>query len=246
MTSQWNISSSAHWSLPCALAHNPVDREWSQRVEWQQQFISEKSFCSFFTNISTMSMSIDWLANVCAPNYCRSLSGVFVMWSCHVIFYLSCTCTNKQVIACSHRQQTPKCLFCSPSFSRCLVKPCWTGYGPRMCWRLCRYGVISHRKTVCCAFECSKIWSNSTMRERTSSRWSCPVFDGDEKNCELWETKFLGHLWLQILKDTILDGPAEGANARALVMWEAADVHRESAIVSIAINRLSIAAYSFQ
>lgn len=54
------------------------------------------------------------------------------------------------------------------------------------------------------------------MRERTSSRWSRLVFDGDEKNYELWETKFLGHLWFQKLKDTILDGPAEGANAQAL------------------------------
>lgn len=43
----------------------------------------------------------------------------------------------------------------------------------------------------------------------SSSRWSRLVFDGDEKNYELWETKFLGHLRLQGLKETILYEPAE-------------------------------------
>lgn len=55
----------------------------------------------------------------------------------------------------------------------------------------------------------------------SSSRWARFIFDGDEKNYELWETKFLGHLCLQGLKDTILNEPAgdddedEGENAEA-------------------------------
>ena len=80
-------------------------------------------------------------------------------------------------------------------------------------------------------------------RETTSSRWARLVFDGDEKNYEIWETKFLGHLCLQGLKDTILNEPddaddeEDGKNAEAyaeliqflddksllLVMREAAD-----------------------
>ena len=76
-----------------------------------------------------------------------------------------------------------------------------------------------------------------------AGRWSRLVFDGDEKNYELWETKFLGHLRLQGLKDTILNEPDEetdedtSSNAEAyaeliqflddkslsLVMREAAD-----------------------
>ena len=40
-------------------------------------------------------------------------------------------------------------------------------------------------------------------------RWSGLVFDGDEKNYELWETKLLGHLRLQKLKDTILNEPTD-------------------------------------
>ncbi len=44
----------------------------------------------------------------------------------------------------------------------------------------------------------------------SSSRWSRLVFDGDEKNYELWKMKFLGHLWLQGLKDTILKEPSVG------------------------------------
>lgn len=54
------------------------------------------------------------------------------------------------------------------------------------------------------------------MSERINSRWSRLVFDGDEKNYELWETKFLGHLRLQKLKDTILNRPAMGADADGL------------------------------
>lgn len=47
------------------------------------------------------------------------------------------------------------------------------------------------------------------MDRLSSSRWSRLVFDGDEKNYELWETKFLGHLRLQGLRDTILEEPDE-------------------------------------
>lgn len=46
-------------------------------------------------------------------------------------------------------------------------------------------------------------------REAVTSRWSRLVFDGDEKNYELWETKFLGHLYLQGLKGTILNEPSD-------------------------------------
>ncbi len=80
-------------------------------------------------------------------------------------------------------------------------------------------------------------------REAVTSRWSRLVFDGDEKNYELWETKSLGHLYLQGLKETILNEPSDedeedaAKNAEAyaeliqflddkslsLVMWEAAD-----------------------
>ncbi|KAM9791032.1 uncharacterized protein LOC133165345 [Syngnathus typhle] len=44
-------------------------------------------------------------------------------------------------------------------------------------------------------------------RNSFSSRWSRLMFDGDEKNYELWEAKFLGHLRLQDLKDVILNEP---------------------------------------
>lgn len=80
-------------------------------------------------------------------------------------------------------------------------------------------------------------------KETVTSRWSRLVFDGDEKNYELWETKFLGHLYLQGLKETILsesfeedeEDTAKNAEAYAeliqflddkslsLVMREAAD-----------------------
>ena len=43
--------------------------------------------------------------------------------------------------------------------------------------------------------------------ELSGSRWSRLLFDGDENNYELWETKFLGHLRLQGLKETILTEP---------------------------------------
>lgn len=44
----------------------------------------------------------------------------------------------------------------------------------------------------------------------SSGRWSRLVFDGDERNYELWETKLLGHLRLQGLKDIILNEPDGG------------------------------------
>lgn len=53
------------------------------------------------------------------------------------------------------------------------------------------------------------------MSKRICSHWSRLVFDGDEKNYELWETKFLGHMQLQKLKDTSLKGPSVGASADA-------------------------------
>lgn len=43
--------------------------------------------------------------------------------------------------------------------------------------------------------------------EPSGNRWSQLLFDGDENNYELWETKFLGHLRLQGLKETILTAP---------------------------------------
>lgn len=51
------------------------------------------------------------------------------------------------------------------------------------------------------------------------SRWNRLYFDGDEKNYELWETKFLAHLRLLDLKSTILseapDEDAQGAEEDA-------------------------------
>lgn len=41
-------------------------------------------------------------------------------------------------------------------------------------------------------------------RREHGSRWNRLYFDGDEKNYELWETKFLGHLRLLGLKAAIL------------------------------------------
>ena len=49
----------------------------------------------------------------------------------------------------------------------------------------------------------------SRLGAGSSTRWSRLVFDGDEKNYELWETKFLGHLRLQGLKNTILRRPTD-------------------------------------
>ena len=44
------------------------------------------------------------------------------------------------------------------------------------------------------------------------SRWSRLTFDGNESNYELWEAKFLAHMRLLKLKDTILPSEEE-ANA---------------------------------
>lgn len=57
----------------------------------------------------------------------------------------------------------------------------------------------------------------SRRAAESNSRWARLVFDGDEKNYELWETKFLGHLRLQGLRDIILKQPtdAEGEEERA-------------------------------
>ena len=46
-------------------------------------------------------------------------------------------------------------------------------------------------------------------RRDVGNRWSRLCFDGDEKNYEIWETKFLGYLRLQGLKETILQEPGE-------------------------------------
>ncbi|TWW53759.1 hypothetical protein D4764_0190480 [Takifugu flavidus] len=47
-------------------------------------------------------------------------------------------------------------------------------------------------------------------RKEIGSRWNRLCFNGDEKNYELWETKFLGQLRLLGLKKTILHEPDEG------------------------------------
>ena len=49
--------------------------------------------------------------------------------------------------------------------------------------------------------------SNTRRSGESSGRWSRLVFDGDEKNWELRETKFLGHLRLQGLKGIITTEP---------------------------------------
>lgn len=46
-------------------------------------------------------------------------------------------------------------------------------------------------------------------RKEFGSRWNRLCFDGDEKNYELWETKFLAHLRLLSLKKTILSEPPD-------------------------------------
>ena len=77
------------------------------------------------------------------------------------------------------------------------------------------------------------------------SRWQRLVFNGEESSYELWETKFLGHLRMLKLKDTILpseDPPDQAKNmdcyaeliqflddkSLQLVMREAADNGREA------------------
>lgn len=43
----------------------------------------------------------------------------------------------------------------------------------------------------------------SRRAAESNSCWFRLVFDGDEKNCELWETEFVGHLCLQGLRDIL-------------------------------------------
>ncbi|KAJ8346770.1 hypothetical protein SKAU_G00281710 [Synaphobranchus kaupii] len=78
----------------------------------------------------------------------------------------------------------------------------------------------------------------------TGGRWQRLVFDGDENNYELWEVKFLGHMRLEGLKDTILSAADPDAEKNAecyaeliqflddkslsLVMREAADDGRKA------------------
>ena len=52
-------------------------------------------------------------------------------------------------------------------------------------------------------------------RKELGSRWNRLCFDGDEKNYELWETKFLAHLRLLNLKCTILSDPPDEASEGA-------------------------------
>ena len=71
-------------------------------------------------------------------------------------------------------------------------------------------------------------------RKDLGSRWNRLCFDGDEKNYELWETKFLGHLRLQGLKSTILNQPEigdddeESAEDAAMRVAEDADKNEEA------------------
>ncbi|XP_048575805.1 uncharacterized protein LOC125557333 [Nematostella vectensis] len=46
--------------------------------------------------------------------------------------------------------------------------------------------------------------SSTGYGSRTDSKWNRLTFDGDESKYELWEAKFLGHLRMLKLKDTIL------------------------------------------
>ena len=69
-----------------------------------------------------------------------------------------------------------------------------------------------------CMFHGFEVWDASPMsgmdhwNSSSCSRWSRLVFDGDERNYELWETK----LRLQKLKDTIFNEPTMGEGADAL------------------------------
>lgn len=81
-------------------------------------------------------------------------------------------------------------------------------------------------------------------RRNTKGRWQRLVFDADENNYKLWEVKFLSHLRIMGLKDTILsaDEPGMENNAECyaeliqfcgdksllLVMWDAADDSRKA------------------
>lgn len=56
-----------------------------------------------------------------------------------------------------------------------------------------------------CDIACSRVFQHEKKRKRNPDKpLSRLAFDRDGKNYELWETKFLGHLYLQELKETIL------------------------------------------
>lgn len=97
-----------------------------------------------------------------------------------------------------------------------------------------------HRDTNSTAWsmQCSAVsTAQISTLARTSSRWSRLVFDGDKKIYELWETKFLGHLRLQKLKDIILTGPAEGADADALVEDAAKNAEAYAELIQFLDNK---------
>ena len=52
--------------------------------------------------------------------------------------------------------------------------------------------------------EAGNLTGYGPRREQTGGRWQRLVFDGNEDNYELWEVKFLGHMRMLGLKDTIL------------------------------------------
>lgn len=58
-----------------------------------------------------------------------------------------------------------------------------------------------------------KYCDNGSRRGASGGRWQRLVFDGDENNFELWQVKFLGHLRMLGLKDTILKPPHEDVEA---------------------------------
>lgn len=71
----------------------------------------------------------------------------------------------------------------------------------------------------------------TTKRRESTGRWARLLFDGDEKNYELWETRFLGHLRLQGLKETILNEPVivdADAAARTAARQEAENKNAEA------------------
>lgn len=80
-------------------------------------------------------------------------------------------------------------------------------------------------------------------RRNTKGRWQRPVFDDDENNYELCEVKFLCHLRIMGLKDTILSAEPDlennaecyaeliqflGDKSLVLVMWDAAKDSRKA------------------
>ena len=61
-----------------------------------------------------------------------------------------------------------------------------------------------------------------------------PVFDGAEDKYDLWETRFLSRTHILKLKDTILQAPADGADANAI----ATDVARNADCYAQLVNSL--------